>query len=116
MRAKLKQLQFDHDVELVNEFAETRRFFRGLLFGFIVSGLLWVAGAACTGSHPGEEPALRVTSDVLGGITKLPDGIMLARCLGNSTEQVKLWLCAVWENWRPRYAGRPAVAPRLWAT
>ena len=43
MRAKLKQVQFDNDVELVNEFAETRRFFRGLLFGFIVSGFLWVA-------------------------------------------------------------------------
>ena len=81
--------------------------------GCTVSGLLWLAAA--TGRAADDRP-VAASDRLLCGVTKLPDGIMLARCLGNSAEQVRQWLVEVWENWRPVYAGRPAIAPRLWAT
>jgi urease accessory protein len=81
-----------------------------------VSGLLWVATTSDGAVPSAEEPPLPAGTRVLAGITRLPDGIMLARCLGDSTEQVREWLLAVWENWRPRYAARPASPPRLWST
>ena len=83
------------------------------LAGSRVSGLLWLAFDSdehlTAGTVP-DSPSLST------GVTRLPDGIMLARCLGASTEHVKAWLQRIWACWRPRYAGRAARAPRLWAT
>jgi urease accessory protein len=83
------------------------------LAGNAVSGMLWVACNA-----DGDWSAGNVDANPTGltGVTRLPDGIMLARCLGASTEQVKAWLQRIWACWRPRYAGREARPPRLWAT
>jgi urease accessory protein len=78
-----------------------------------VSGLLW---AACAGDAGGPSAAADMIDRGTTGVTRLPDGIMLARCLGDSTEDVKARLQRIWEQWRPLYAGRPARPPRLWAT
>jgi urease accessory protein len=78
----------------------------------VVSGLLW----ACAADTELPAAAADLTDRVTTGVTRLPDGIMLARCLGRSTEEVKARLQRIWEQWRPLYAGRPARAPRLWAT
>ncbi len=81
------------------------------------SGLLWIAGPVNPRvGERGERAVPPVRPGMLAGITALPDGIMLARCLGHSTEQLRQWLIEVWENCRPDYAGRAAIAPRLWAT
>ncbi len=100
-----------------------------------VSGLLWLADPSlsaqdadgdatrrsdmaidvATDATDGPRAATLVTG-VTAGITVLPDGIMLARCLGASTETVKHHLLQVWQQWRPRYAQRAATMPRLWAT
>lgn len=86
--------------------------------GRTVSGLLWVAGSAlCNAADAPRAAAIPAApGNMLAGVTRLPDGIMLARALGSSTEQVRQWLIAVWSAWRPHYAGRAASVPRLWAT
>jgi urease accessory protein len=81
--------------------------------GHRVGGLLWVAGAAADDLSA---DAAAPPPDVLAGLTRPSDGIMLARCLGTSTEKVRAWLQRVWAAWRPAYANRAARAPRLWAT
>jgi urease accessory protein len=86
--------------------------------GRTVSGLLWVcddridesALAAC------REAAGPLPSGLLAGVTCLPGGVLLARCLCDSTEQARQHLLALWQVLRPRYAGRAGVPPRLWAT
>ena len=83
------------------------------LAGNRVSGLFWLAGNA---GDDWSAESVTAAPSLLTGVTRLPDGIMLARCLGPSTEHVKAWLQQVWAGWRPRYAGRVARAPRLWAT
>ena len=82
--------------------------------GNIVSGLLWLASDA--GDDWTDECASAPFPSLLTGVTRLSDGIMLARCLGSSTEPVKVWLQQTWERWRLRYSRRALRAPRLWAT
>jgi len=86
--------------------------------GRTVSGLLWICGApvgeailaACRAARPGG------VSRTLSGITCMPGGILLARCLADTTEAVRRHLFDLWTVLRPHYAGSPATAPRLWAT
>jgi urease accessory protein len=86
--------------------------------GRTVSGLLWVCGsviddaaiAAC------REAVRTLPERTLAGVTCLPGGLLLARCLCDSTEQARRYLLQVWSLLRPMYAGRVAAAPRLWAT
>lgn len=86
--------------------------------GRTVSGLLWVCAdpvpedvlAAC------RDAAREFPGRLLAGVTCLPGGLLLARCLGDSTEQVRQYLLQAWRLLRPGYAGRQAVMPRLWAT
>ncbi len=86
--------------------------------GRTVSGLLWVCGgvvddaalAACREAARGSPPRM------LAGVTCLPSGVLLARCLCDSTEHARQYLLRVWNLLRPLYAGRVAAAPRLWAT
>ncbi len=86
--------------------------------GHAVSGLLWLAAPPLKLEAFDVEAAagLLLPDGMLAGVTLMPDGIMLARCLGGSTEQVKDFLQQLWRHWRPRYAQRAATAPRLWAT
>jgi urease accessory protein len=80
--------------------------------------MLWACGGgiddtavlACRASAP------VLPQRMLAGVTCLPGGVLLARCLGDSTEQARQYLVQVWHLLRPLYANRVATAPRLWAT
>jgi urease accessory protein len=86
--------------------------------GRTVSGLLWICGLPIDDDALAECRAARDAASPrrLSGITCLPGGILLARCLADSTEEVRRHLFALWTVLRPHYAGSPATAPRLWAT
>jgi urease accessory protein len=49
------------------------------------------------------------------GIT-LVDGVLVARYLGESTEQARKLFIRIWEALRPLLLGRPACPPRIWNT
>lgn len=46
----------------------------------------------------------------------LVDGVLVGRCLGYQAERVRRLFAALWRELRPRLLGRPAQAPRIWAT
>ena len=87
--------------------------------GNSVSGLLWAMlphdVVDATIERCRDVPAA-ATGSLLHGVTSLPDGIVLARCLARSTEHARAYLAHVWSSLRPVYASREAVAPRLWMT
>jgi len=47
------------------------------------------------------------------GVTRLPAGIV-CRYRGHSTTAARRWFLAVWQQLRPRYAGRSLCIPRVW--
>jgi len=49
------------------------------------------------------------------GVTALP-GLLVARYLGHHSEAARHWFIALWQLLRPALLGRPALAPRIWAT
>ncbi|MBK1724198.1 urease accessory protein UreD [Thiocystis violacea] len=49
------------------------------------------------------------------GITRIDD-LLVARALGQATDQVRAKLTAIWASIRPALLGRPATPPRIWAT
>jgi urease accessory protein len=51
----------------------------------------------------------------VAGVTVV-DGLLVARCLAPYAEPARRYLEAVWAHLRPVAMGRPAVAPRIWAT
>ncbi len=85
------------------------------LSGFSVCGTFVVAGcevetallAACRQVPP---PA----TDARIGITRVP-GVLIARYLGDSTEEVFNWFTALWTVLRPTLSEKAACAPRVWA-
>jgi urease accessory protein len=91
------------------------------LAGFSVSATFVVAGpdsdsdaallAACRGleARRGVE-----RSGARTGITSLP-GVMLARYLGNSSEDAFSWFTSLWRLLRPAQLNIAATPPRLWA-
>jgi len=86
------------------------------LAGRHVFGCLWAAGPTF---DDGTMDALR---DALGDVaraappTRLAPNLLVARALGERTEDVRSALAAVWAALRPIMFQRPAVPPRLWAT
>jgi urease accessory protein len=48
------------------------------------------------------------------GITRVP-GVLIARYLGDSTEEVFNWFTNLWTVLRPALSGKAACAPRVWA-
>jgi urease accessory protein len=46
----------------------------------------------------------------------LVDGVLMARTLAAQGETVRRRLNALWQRLRPAILGRPALAPRIWAT
>jgi urease accessory protein len=63
--------------------------------------------------------ACRSISDPEGtrsGVTLLPSGLLVARCLAHQTEPVREWFLALWAVLRPLLLNRPAAVPRLWNT
>lgn len=85
--------------------------------GAHVSGLFWALGVrfddalleTCRTCAQGIE-------GVRLGVTRFPHGLLLARVLGSSPEQVRSVLTSVWMAVRPVLSGRAGLAPRIWAT
>ena len=46
----------------------------------------------------------------------LVDGLLIVRALGHQTEAIQQQFLPLWQALRPHLLGRPAVAPRIWAT
>jgi urease accessory protein len=46
----------------------------------------------------------------------LVDGVLVGRCFGYQAERVRRLFAVLWQELRPRLLGRPAQAPRIWAT
>ena len=86
--------------------------------GRTVSGLLWACGDGLDAFALAawRENACALPPRMLAGVTCLPGGVLLARCLCDSTEQARQYLLQVWQVIRPLYANRVAAVPRLWAT
>jgi urease accessory protein len=85
------------------------------LSGRTVCGTFVVAGenvgsellAACREVRP-------TLAEARVGITRLP-GVLIARYLGDSTEEGFDWFTGLWELLRPALTARAACAPRVWA-
>ena len=85
------------------------------LSGFSVCGTFLIAGydisdnllAACREVSDGSARSRT-------GITRVPD-MLIARYLGDSTEDGFMWFTALWTVLRPALTERPACAPRVWA-
>jgi len=85
------------------------------LSGSTVCGTLLVAGyevpnellAACRRLQPAR-------SDARIGLTRVP-GVLIARYLGDSSEQVFNYFVELWKLLRPALSAKAACAPRLWA-
>jgi len=54
-------------------------------------------------------------TDAQAGITRLPD-VLIARWLGDDSEQARRYLIALWTLLRPAIRNLPADPPRIWAT
>lgn len=82
------------------------------LAGHHVFGCLWAAGPAL------DDAAFEALRERLSTptLTRLTPQLWIARTLGNGTEPVRAALQALWAELRPIVLGRPAVAPRIWAT
>lgn len=77
------------------------------LQGKPVCGTLVASGAAFD---------LAACREVQGlAVTQLP-GVLLARYLGDSSEQAKRLFAQLWKVLRPALCGRDAVPPRIWST
>ena len=55
------------------------------------------------------------TSGSTTGITRLP-GMLVARYLGDDSEEAKCYFAGLWRLLRPAHSGRTAQPPRIWAT
>jgi urease accessory protein len=93
------------------------------LAGHSVSATFLAAGldpapallAACRGAWPAAGDLRADPDEGARGITALPR-LFVARYLGDSSEQAFHWFRDLWSLVRPALLGRPARAPRLWAT
>jgi len=85
------------------------------LAGRRVFGCLWAAGPLWSDALLDQLRA-RLPADA-PPLTRLAARVLLARALGASAQAVRQALEAVWRELRPlTFAGRAAVAPRIWAT
>jgi urease accessory protein len=86
-----------------------------------VSGVLAIAPA------PGGADALECARARAAAVDQVPGdsagvtalhagGALVARYVGGSAERAREFLQGVWRDLRPLAVGRPAVAPRVWAT
>lgn len=85
------------------------------LAGHTVFGTLWAAGPAVERI---DLDALRaeIGDACAAPVTRLAPQLLVARTLAPGTQDARRALEAVWAALRPRVLGRPARAPRLWAT
>jgi urease accessory protein len=87
--------------------------------GALMRSPIGLGGSSVFGSlvaaAPSLEPELVRQCKEIVPTTLLP-GVLLARYLGNSTEDAMRRFTALWHLLRPTLAGRPAVEPRIWRT
>ena len=75
----------------------------------------FIASGADAGTLTAARAAVAAASGLLLGITLLDD-LLVARCLGATTETAQRVFCALWTALRPRLLGCEASPPRIWAT
>lgn len=83
------------------------------LAGFSVCGT-FIAAHCAVDSLVQELRAVAAPAGARVGITMLPD-ILIARCLGDRSEDVFAWFTALWTLIRPAALGKTAQPPRVWA-
>jgi len=84
------------------------------LAGCTVCGTLVMAGTSVAAGLVHACRELGTPENCRVGITQMPD-VLLARYLGDSTEDAFRWFTNLWSLMRPGMAGRPACPPRVWA-
>lgn len=72
-----------------------------------------VCGTFIAAGRPVDLAAARQVEGL--AVTQLP-GVMVARCLGDSSEAVRRGFARLWALLRPALAGREAHVPRIWST
>ena len=84
------------------------------LAGNPVFGCLWAYGPLWSDT---DLESLRDELPPRAAVTRLAPRLLLARALGSSTGGVRDALQTLWRKARPRvFAGREAIAPRIWST
>ncbi|ANX03152.1 hypothetical protein PG2T_02405 [Immundisolibacter cernigliae] len=85
------------------------------LRGHCVSGTLLAAPVAAEEILGAVRAAMEAHPGVLAGASTV-DGVLALRVLGFQAETVQRALADAWAVLRPALFGRPALAPRIWAT
>jgi len=85
------------------------------LAGAPVSAVMIAAGKSIPAELLAQCRAVKLDTCARSGISAMPD-IFVARYVGDSSEQAKRYLVALWHVLRPFFAGRTAVSPRIWNT
>ncbi len=85
------------------------------LRGHCVSGTLLATPVVAPDVLDAVRAAVAPHTTLLAGASTV-DGVLALRVLGLQTETVQRALAAAWTTLRPTLLGRPAVAPRVWAT
>lgn len=62
------------------------------------------------------EPLRALAHDGVEFACTVVDGVLVCRALGHRAEDVKKLFVAAWHVLRPTLLGKPAIAPRIWAT
>ena len=84
------------------------------LGGHAVSGLLLAAGTEADADLIAAMRRVQPRAGVCG-VTRLPS-LVVARYLGPAAEAARDYFTRLWYLLRPAFAGREAVAPRIWST
>jgi urease accessory protein len=84
------------------------------LAGYPVFGCLWAYGPLWCDT---DLERMRDELPPTAGVTRLAPRLLVARALGSSAAGVRDVLQGLWRKTRPRvFAGREAIAPRIWST
>lgn len=96
------------------------------LGGRTVTSTLWAIGPALANLSNDDIDAMRErlpccagtnnADSVMGGLTRLPQGVLLFRTLGYAVEPVRAAALQAWSLLRPLLIGIPAAPLRLWNT
>lgn len=80
-----------------------------------VSGTLLATPLTAPDAQDAVRAAVDAHESVLAGVSSV-DGVLALRVLGPQAQAVQRALTAAWAALRPGVLGRPALAPRIWAT
>ena len=60
--------------------------------------------------------AVEAGADIVSGLSLLPEGLLVGRCLGQAAEPLRAWFLRLWQVLRPALMHRQAIVPRIWNT